>query len=143
MPLAGEIVTALDGPVEAEDSTDVTSTSTAFEAGSPSVSLTFIAPASGKVIVTVYAQIEAASTSSGYCGFEIRLTNVSGSVVIAANTDVAAAQQEPAFSGSSRRKLVTGLTPGQLYFARTMHRTTVAANAATMFVRALLVEPVA
>lgn len=143
MPLAGQIFKALDAPVEDEDGTDVNSTSTTFEAGSPVVSVTFNGPPSGKVIVTVYAQLECVSPSSAYCGFEIRETNASGTIVVAASQDVAAAKQEADFAASSRRKLITGLTPGQLYYAQTMHRTSNGANAATLFHRAILVEPVA
>lgn len=135
-------VPILSAPVEAESNTDVTTTSTTFVAGSPQVGVSFKAPPSGRVFVTVYAQLECESPSAAYCGFEIRLNDATGTVVVAASQDVAAAAQDAFFAGSTRRKLITGLTPvTQTYFARTMHRTSNSASTATIFHRAILVEP--
>jgi hypothetical protein len=129
-------------PVEAEHNVDLTTTSTAWVAGTPQVGVTFTAPPSGRVTVTVYSQLECEAPGYAFCGFEIRLNNASGAVVTPASQDVAAAQQEDKFSASGRRKLVSGLTPGQQYYARTMHRTSASIYTATIFHRAILVEPV-
>lgn len=135
-------IPSMPAPVEAESATDISTTSTTFVPGTPEVSVTFTAPPSGRVYVTVYAQCEAESPSTAYCGFEIRLNDASGSVVVSPSVDVAAVTQDAFFSGSTRRKLVTGLTPvTQTYFARTMIRTSNSANEASFFHRAILVEP--
>ncbi|WP_433332518.1 hypothetical protein [Spirillospora sp. CA-294931] len=129
-------------PVEAEHNADVFTTSTAFVPGTPQVGVTFTAPPSGCVYVTVYAQLECEGTGYAFCGYEIRSNDASGPVVVPASQDIAAAQQESRFSGSGRRKLIPGLTPGQRYYARTMHRSSSGTLTATIFHRAILVEPV-
>jgi hypothetical protein len=48
--------------------------------------------------------------------------------------------QEDHFVSASYRKLVTGLTAGNTYFIRTMHKTS-GAGAADLFWREILVEP--
>jgi hypothetical protein len=129
-------------PVEAFDTTNVTSASTTFEAGTPQVSVTYVSPPSGSVYVTVSASLEVFSPSTASCGFEVRQTNVSGVVVAAADSDFAVGVQSADLITASRRKLISGLTPFSTYFFRTMHRTSTAADTATMWSRALLIEPV-
>ncbi|TDB90904.1 hypothetical protein E1264_03505 [Actinomadura sp. KC216] len=127
---------------EAGSSATQQTTSTAWIAGSPQVSTTFEAPPSGQVFITVYAQLEAQGSSSAYCGFEIREENASGAVVVAPNVDDAAGQQMEYWSGSTRRKLISGLTPGETYFVRTMHRSDRAGVQIIIIMRSILVEPV-
>ena len=129
-------------PAEASTGQDMQTWSTSFWAGTPAVYTYFVAPPSGKVIVTVSAQLEAEGYSTAYCGFEIRLNDLQGPIVRAANRDDAAAQQESRFSTSTKRKLVDGLTPGETYFIRTMVATSNSSNAASFFSRSILVEPV-
>lgn len=128
---------------EVSNGTDQTTRSTSWVPGNPQVSSSFVAPPSGQVMVTVFAQLEAESPSSAACGFEIRNgPNASGSIFRAANSSDAASSQDKYWTGSSRRVLVSGLVPGQTYFIRTMHRTSNSSSTATIFFRSLLVEPV-
>jgi hypothetical protein len=133
---------ALDGPVKAFDGTSVTTASTTYTSLSPAVSLTFTAPPSGQVYITVNAKAECASPSVAYCSFEVRNNNVSGSVVQAANDDKAAAVQDQFWAGSEYRDLVTSLTPGNTYFVRALARSSNSASTASFFSRQILVEPV-
>jgi hypothetical protein len=138
--LAWKIRAALLTPVSASSETDVSTSSTSYTAGSPQVSTTFVAPPSGIVYVTVSAAIECAAPSTASCSWEIRNTSVAGSVVVAADDRSAVMVQEDHFVSASYRKLVTGLTAGNTYFIRTMHKTS-GAGAADLFWREILVEP--
>lgn len=129
-------------PQQGFDNTTLNFTSTTYAAGSPLVEATFLAPPSGKVYITVSGQPECVSPSSSQVSFEVRNTNSSGSVVLAASDDRMVGQQDSFWSASSRRHLLTGLTPRSQYYARTMHRASNAANTATTFIRGILVEPV-
>jgi hypothetical protein len=129
-------------PVEASNTTNQITTNTSFEAGSPQVTLTYTAPPSGMVYVTVSSTLECWAPSVAYCGFEVRQTNVSGLIFLAASPDDAMAMQADDLTSASRRKLVTGLTYNSPYFFRTMHRTSNSANQGSIFVRSLLIEPV-
>lgn len=129
-------------PQQGFDGTTITTTSTTYVAGSPLVEATFLAPPSGKVYITVSGQSECAAPSSSQISFEVRNTNSAGSVVLAASDDRMVGMQEDKWSAGSRRHLLTGLTAKNQYYARSMHRTSNAANTATVFTRGILVEPV-
>lgn len=128
-------------PVSGFDETDTTTTSTSFISGT-SVSATFIVPPSGKVYVTVSGALECAAPSAAQLSFEVRVTDSAGAVVLAATDANGIGQQEDKWSQGSYRHLVTGLTPRVQYYARTMHRTSNAAQTASFFRRGILVEPV-
>lgn len=127
-------------PVQVSDGSTVTTSSNLFVAGSPVVSTTFVAPASGRVCVTVTAQVECLAPSSGYVSFQIHNGSTSaGSIFTSAASDNSVAVQEDHFAQASTRTLVTGLTGGATYFIQAMHRTS-GASAMTAFMRRLLVE---
>lgn len=126
MPLAGQRVRALDftAAVKAENSTVLTNISTTLAVGVPEVGVAFIAPTSGKVLVTVGASvIDDGGSNSAILDWEIRLNNNAGAVIVATGSNLrrltlrGGAQAQEA----SRTVLVTGLTPGSTYFARTLH----------------------
>lgn len=127
-------------PIDAFNETDQTTTSTSFTAGT-SLGVSFVAPPSGKVYVTVSGATECAAPSAAQLSFEVRITNVSGAVVLAATDENGIGQQEDKWSQGSDRVLVTGLTPRVTYFARTMHRSSNSAQTASIFRRRILVEP--
>lgn len=119
---------------------------TSFSAGSPIVSLTMVAPPSGSIITTVWMRGVHNTAGEGVlCSFEVRVTNSSGSVFLAAADDrsVQAADHGPAYGGHADlwRHTVTGLTPGTTYYFRTMHRGTTTADA-TIARRYLYLESV-
>lgn len=138
-------------PVQVNDLTMITGfTSTTPTAGSPVVGLTFVAPASGMVYVTVTGSL--ASNVNGnvaQLGYELRAGNVigSGTSLLAASFNRSAQTSEAVNSGAaarlcaSNRFLAAGLTPGSTYNARTMHWVA-PGGSGTVYYRALLVEPV-
>jgi len=131
-------------PIEVFNGTTVTTTSTSFTATvSPAapVETTFTAPASGGVYVTVTSNLENSASATVYCSWEMRLNNSAGAIVHAATENVKSVAVQDVFSSqSSTRALAGGLTPGQTYFVRLMHRVT--AGTGTYTYRGLLIEPV-
>lgn len=111
--------------VENTDQLNITSTS--FTAGSPECSTTFVAPLSGRVRVTVAAEMRNDDTAGNrvFVSFEIRLGTVAGAVHTAASVgrgvsttgDTSASQ----FMTHGNSSMVDALTPKATYFIRTMH----------------------
>ncbi|GII87692.1 hypothetical protein Ssi03_56820 [Sphaerisporangium siamense] len=83
---AGQPVRALDFPPPqwAQDATSITNpTSTAHTAGTPAVSVTFIAPTSGRVLIIVGGGVgNSAGADRIFLSPEVRLTNAAGAVVL-------------------------------------------------------------
>jgi hypothetical protein len=128
-------------PVQFEELSNFSSTSTTYTAGSPQCSGTFISGPTGVAIVTVEGYIQmAAATNIGVLSFEIRLTNVSGAVFTAAADTNALQSQNVDNLQACYRTVITGMTPGVTYFARTMHRVNTAGTI-TINARRLIVEP--
>lgn len=111
--------------VENTDQLNITSTS--FTAGSPECSTTFVAPLSGRVRVTVAAEMRNDDTAGNrvFVSFEIRLGSVAGAVHTAAvvhrgvstTGDTSASQ----FMTHGNSSMVDNLTPKSTYFIRAMH----------------------
>jgi hypothetical protein len=127
------------------------SVGTTFTAGSPSVGTTFVAPPTGKVYVTMGGRIQlTAANNSVYLSAEIRTggTVGSGTVVQAASSAHSlgcggnATGMTYVRAAGSHRYLLTGLTPGDTYNARTMHASQSGTVSADLFDRDLLIEPV-
>lgn len=144
--LVGAVISADDFPSAAwaQDSTaNDNISSTSYIAGTPSVSCTFVAPTSGSVLLSVGV---AGSDSAGnriHLSPEVRLTNVSGSVVVSADVTergVGTPSSATANTHRSRTTLLTGLTAGQTYFARTMHKVS-GGTTADIAVREIIVTP--
>jgi hypothetical protein len=138
-------------PVTDSDDTDVSTTSTSFVAGSPAFGVTFVAPPSGKVYLTLTAyfgqttnQKEAIVSEAVRTGGTIGSGSLVGS---GANGNRALVCGEavnasaPARMQASRRRLVTGLTAGSTYNARVEMATT-SGGGCEVYYRELLVEPV-
>jgi hypothetical protein len=125
---------------------------TTYVSGSPVVGTTFVAPPTGKVYVTVSGRIQCQTASNTvYLSFEVRTGSTigSGTVITAAEArrSVGVGGNATGFTFSrvvgSYRYLLTGLTPGDTYNARTMHAAQGPASAAANFYsRDLLIEPV-
>ncbi|GIF08646.1 hypothetical protein [Actinoplanes siamensis] len=129
--------------------TDITGiSSTSPTAGTPVCGLSFTAPPSGAVYVTVGGRIESSSGGNETrLGFEIRAGNAIGSGTVTLGPDFTRAltvgtavnTSQPAVLNASLRYPVD-LTPGTVYNVRTMHWVTGASNGAVIH-RTLIVEP--
>jgi hypothetical protein len=103
--------------------TDITSTS--FVAGTPTASITFLAPTSGEVLIFVGAGMRDSAGNRVHLAPEVRENNVSGAVVLSADVTTRGVGSNSVSTGyqyHSRITLLTGLTPGGTYFARTMQK---------------------
>lgn len=125
---AGQPVKALDFPPPqwSQDTTTITNpSSTTYSAGSPAVSVTFTAPTSGRVLLIVGGGCGNSATADRiFLSPEVRLTNVSGAVVLTpsvTNRGFSSDICSSTHSYGSRESVLEGLTPGQVYFARVMY----------------------
>lgn len=134
--LVGSPISADDFPpaVYAEDTTGITQiSSTSYIPGSPQVDVTFVAPTSGTVLLSVgMGGADNGGTNRIHVAPEIRLNNVSGSVVLAADV-TARGVGTPGEVGAnvhrSRTTVLTGLTAGQTYFGRVLYKVSGGATA--------------
>lgn len=152
---AGETIIAAGDPTQTESGSDITTTSTTFEVGSPSVGHAFTAPPSGIIWVNVYGWIEITKSGTGsrilFLGFELREGSVvgSGTVTVAADEERSVSTRcegttgDTVGGGAGMRYLVTGLTAGASYNVRTMHKTGALTTNATfnIFARRISTEP--
>ena len=124
---AGRPIKALDYPpaVFAQDSTQINNPSnTSYIAGTPEVSVTFIAPTSGRVLLVVGGGLGNGAGDRILLSPEVRLTNSAGALILNASvTERGYSSQTNAagFHYGSRESVLDGLIPGQQYFARVMY----------------------
>ena len=131
---AGAPITAAEYPravtVRNTDS-QVNITSTSYTPGDPVVSLTFVAPTSGQVLVTVGGGFRDNSSSNArvHLAPMIRLGGPTGAIAV--NPDVASngaggVGETRDYEYFSRTSLVSGLIPGATYYAELQHKASVA-----------------
>lgn len=137
-------------PVSAGNSTDETTTSTAYTPGTTPVGVSFTCPPSGRIYCTISAYFQQAiNQQTALVGVALRngTTIGSGTVVLAATGDRSLVCGDAVNTGAvsrlqaSRRFLVVGLTPGDPYNFQIEFTTTAGGNC-TVFYREILVEPV-
>lgn len=134
--LAGALVRSNDRPTsqwEHDESTITNISSTSYIPGSPVVDVTFTGPTSGRVTLIVGGGVRDNGVGSGnrvWVAPEVRVDNVSGAVVLAADAEARGIGAcvfntlTNEFHYMSRRTLLTGLTAGGTYYARVMYRVT-------------------
>jgi hypothetical protein len=143
MPLAGQIVRALDFPpavTVTEATTQANITSTSYAAGSPSCSLTFTAATSGQANIAVWGRMQGDGTFRVFLGFELRLGSVSGTIIEAVSDSNAAQTAIVSTESVGISFLATGLTAGSTYFVRTMHKVA-GGTTSDIFTRRITVTP--
>lgn len=133
--------------VTATDSTSIANISTTtYTAGTPVVSVSFYAPTSGRVLVTVGLGVRnnALDTNRTHASFRIVVNNSSGTEVISADVTRRGAggvNQCANYQYVSRTVLEEGLTPGQLYYAEYLYKVS-GGNTCDINTRDLTVVPV-
>ena len=135
----------------AQDNVNVENNSTnTFSAGAHPLGLTFVAPPSGAVFVTVSSFFEQSiNDHAAYVGFAVRAggTLGSGTVVLASSSRRALLASGTVTTGTpvraegSRRYPVSGLTPGSTYNVQCEFATD-SGGGCTVNMREILVEPV-
>lgn len=148
----GVIVSATDFPrtVMAQNDTVQTDlSSTTYVTGSPEVGVRFIAPTSGRVIVTVGGGArDNTNNNRVFLSPEILeddlVTQVLAPSVTSYGYGIPGSNADYVFG--SRASLITGLTPGRLYYARVMMAAETdpggTSFSADVAVREIMVEPV-
>src|SRR5262245_28305912 len=122
---AGKTVIASGDPTQSESGTDITTTSTTYETGTPVVGHAFVSPDSGKVWVNLFGWLEITKTGAGsrlmFLGFQLRdgATIGSGTIIVDADEERSISVRngmgtagDATGGGQGLRHLVTGLTPG-------------------------------
>ncbi|MGW5402644.1 hypothetical protein [Streptomyces sp. NPDC003952] len=138
-------------PVAVNSTTDeLNYTGTAFTAGASPVGVSFVAPPSGVVFITLSGYIDQSQNAqASILSYTVRTGSVVGSgttVGTGANSDRAivcgraVVSGAPALIQTSLRDMWSGLTPGAAYNARVEFQTTSGGNM-SVYRRALLVEP--
>lgn len=127
---AGAKVLAADFPAAVSASSQTANdniTSTSYIAGSPEVGTTFVAPTSGRVLLSVGLGAKDSAGNRVHLAPEVFLgTSSAGTQILA--PDVTARGVGTASSTINvamyrgRTTLLTGLTPGSTYYVRTMHK---------------------
>lgn len=154
--LGGTRVLAMDYPPTVtvfDGTTNANITSTVYVAGTPEVGVTFMAPTTGRVSLTVGGGVRnnAANNDRVFIAPQVYLGTSSAGTEILAPT----APQYGISSGGgyttddtqylSRTVLVTGLVPGSTYYVRTMHtqvnNSGAASGTSDLFARSLVVAP--
>jgi hypothetical protein len=131
--LGGTRILALDYPpaVQVFDATTIINgtITTTYAAGTPEVGVTFMAPTTGRVLLTIGGGVEnnAANNDRVFVAPQVFLgTSAAGTEILAPT----APQYGIASGGGyttdgyqflSRTSLIAGLTPGSTYYVRTMH----------------------
>lgn len=149
--LAGSKIRAADFPetVYAQDTTaNDNVSSTSYVTGVPEVGVTFIAPTTGRVKISVGASMrnDAANTDRVAVTAQVFQTNASGTEVLAPTVFRGVSTDGIASAGNyctyGHTTLLTGLTPGQQYYARTMQiKFGSAGTTPDIAMRDILVEP--
>ncbi|GIH27607.1 hypothetical protein Aph01nite_59170 [Acrocarpospora phusangensis] len=144
---AGTTINALDFPpaVFNRDSTDITVASTSYADGSPQVSTTFVAPTSGRVLLTVGGGLRGDGTRRLHLSPVVKETNDSGTTILAPNVvtrGVGVQENATGYVYYSRTTLLEGLNPGQVYFAKTQHKSSAATGTAGFDSRDIYITPV-
>lgn len=148
--LVGAKIQSGDWPATVSDAdpTDILNiSSTSFIEGTPVVAVTFTAPTSGKVLITV-----SSGASDSTVGGRVIVapnvflgTNSSGTEVLGTTNTLATErttpQQATDYTYASRTSLLTGLTAGSTYYARLVYKVS-GATTADISYRDIMVRPV-
>ena len=145
---AGQRIKALDfaGSSQFSEATAHLNIGTGGSFGSPNCSVTFTAPTSGAVVVTLGCMAQDdVQNNVVWLDFELRLNNSGGTVVVTTGPfERRLALPCPGAVGivpnDSKMVTLTGLTPGQLYFLRTIHSANITGSA-DVFMRRIDTAP--
>lgn len=147
--LAGTIIKALDTPPTQADSAanSYDTNGTGFTTGNVTVgsyedvAVVFTAPTTGRVEIITNARLINTSTSGTLVAPETRAGGVigSGTPIELATDGIGVSHYGTTFARASVTHLLTGLTPGNVYNTRLLHR--VSANSGSIALRELIVKP--
>ncbi len=149
--LAGSKVRGADTPptVFAQDTTPITNiSSTTYVSGPPEVGVTFIAPTTGRVKISVGGSLrnDAANADRVALAPEVFVTDAAGAQFLAPTVFRGVSSEGIASAGDygtrGHTTMLEGLTPGQQYYCRVVHiKFGSAGSTGDIAMRDVLVEP--
>ena len=149
--LAGTSIKAADFPptVQAFDSTGIANiAATVFTTGTPEVGVFFVAPTTGRVLMTVGGGVRnnAANSDRLFLAPQVFQDNSSGTEILAPNVTQYGCGSGGGFTTDdyqylSRESLLEGLTAGQVYYARVQYSTVSGAGTCDLSARQIIVKP--
>lgn len=147
-PVNDVIVTSLDTPrtVWNQDTNAQTNiSSTGYQVGTPEVGVFFLAPTSGRVLITV-GGVHADNTNDNrvFLSPQVLETDMV-TEILAPSVDIygwSTPGSNSTAMGGSRISMLEGLTPGKVYYARVMMSAEITTSAsADITAREIIVEP--
>ncbi len=148
MAADGTVVRGQDAPATAwaqDDLSQLNITSTAYIPGTPEVAVTFTAPTSGKVRITVGGGIrDNGGTDRAYIVPQVfRGPASAGAEILAPSVTNRGYGSVPSseYAHGSRTSLLTGLVPGETYYARVVFATAGGTGTADISCREISVSP--
>lgn len=147
--LAGSTVTALDTPPVVTDIADDSYTFTTATFGIAATggtyadcAVTFTAPTSGRVLICYGARLVHSTTSGSLVSAETRTGATIGTgTVVSAASDRCLSHYGATMARAGVSQVLDGLTPGNTYNTRLLHRMTGATGNGTAALRDLSVSP--
>lgn len=149
---AGTRVKALDFPESKQvyDHTDhLNMTGTTYSNGSPEVGVRFQAASSGRAAVTISTGMRNNTTANEdriFCAFQVYVGDPADGVEFQSEevklgmSNMAAGSDDIHYGG--HLTMLTGLVPGEWYYARFRHRVTLGSGTADLTYRKILVFPI-
>jgi hypothetical protein len=126
----GDLVRAAQPTAYVNDDTILTElANTSYAPGTPEVGVYFIAPPSGRVRLTIgggFRDNGGSNVDRVFLAPQLFLDSSAGTEVLAPSVTIRgylAARENTGFQYGSRISFIEDLTPGQLYYLRTMHLT--------------------
>lgn len=125
---SGDLVRTLSPTAFVHDDTILANlTNSSYEAGTPEVGVFFVAPPSGRVRLTIgggFRDNGGSSVDRVFLAPQLFKDNSDGSEILAPSVTIRgylSAREDTEFQYGSRVSFIEDLTPGQLYYLRTMH----------------------
>jgi hypothetical protein len=111
-------------PITGVDGTNFTHTNTTASPTSGGVSEvngTMVVPSTGRIRISVSAVLRSSVGAGTYVGYEVRQTNVGGTILLASDNSRAAFNENSLAVSSASIQILASLTPGSTVFVRLLH----------------------
>jgi hypothetical protein len=135
---AGSVITS----VQAIDTTSLSTSSTNYQVGSPTLGATIVCPPTGSFWVHLQMRASTAGNDmTAYGSFEVHLTNSAGFQVMSGDLDRACWTADPSVTSAGYRTQLVGFTPGQAYYVGFVYHSGTG-DPITVSMRQVILEPV-
>jgi hypothetical protein len=148
--LAGQRIIVPTTTVQAFDNTsNANLTNTTYAAGTPEIGVTFVAPLSGAVVLTLGVGVRNNTSNADQVHIAPQIylgTSSAGTLFLSPDVLQYGASSRGGYANDDyqylcRTSLVTGLTVGSTYYVRAMHKTVLGLTTADIAARGITVAP--